>query len=139
MRTTGRSTGMEIIYDGDCPFCSSWVRMVRLRERVGPVELVDARSDDPRPAAMAEAGYDLDRGMIVRWRGRVFHGDAALHLMAVQSGPGGVANGLQRRIFASPRISAALYPFLVRCRWLVLRLTGRRPIGTSKERSRPRE
>ena len=33
-----------IIYDGDCVFCSHYVRFVRLRETVGPVALIDARS-----------------------------------------------------------------------------------------------
>ncbi|ETX13283.1 hypothetical protein OCH239_12305 [Roseivivax halodurans JCM 10272] len=139
MQPGNQASVMEIVYDGECPFCASWVRMVRLRERVGAVELVDARSGDPRPAMLAEAGYDLDRGMIVRWRGQVFHGDAALHLMAVQSGPGGVANSLQRRVFSSPRIAAAVYPWLVRGRWLALRMMGRGPIKVQREKSLPKE
>ena len=33
-----------IIYDGDCMLCHSYVRMVRLREAIGEVETLDARS-----------------------------------------------------------------------------------------------
>ena len=36
-----------IIYDGQCPFCSRYVRLVRLRDSLGQVELVDARNGGP--------------------------------------------------------------------------------------------
>ena len=33
----------SIVYDGDCPFCSRYVKLVRLREALGSVDLVNAR------------------------------------------------------------------------------------------------
>lgn len=39
---------MVVIYDGECPFCRSYVSLMALRDRVGQVDLVDARSNDPR-------------------------------------------------------------------------------------------
>ncbi|MEE4121112.1 MAG: DUF393 domain-containing protein [Paracoccaceae bacterium] len=127
---------LTIIYDGECPFCSSYVRMARLREAVGRVDLVDARSEDPRVAEAQGAGLDLDDGMVVVWRGERHHGAEAMHLIAVLSGAGGLGNRLQRRLFRSPRLAAALYPPLVRGRRLWLRLAGRRPIGAGKNRER---
>ncbi len=126
---------LTIIYDGDCPFCSSYVRMARLREAVGRVELVDARSADPRVAEAAAAGLDLDDGMVVLWQGRRHYGAEAVYLIACLSGEGGLGNRLQRRLFRSPRVAAALYPWLVRGRRLWLRLAGRAPIG-EKNRAR---
>ena len=38
----------RLIYDGACIFCDAYVRLLALREAVGPVELIDARSGDPR-------------------------------------------------------------------------------------------
>ena len=38
---------MVIVYDGLCPFCTSYVRLMSLRRSVGAVELVDARSAHP--------------------------------------------------------------------------------------------
>jgi len=124
--------GLTIIYDGECPFCSSYVRMARLREAAGAVELVDARSDDPRVTDALEAGLDLDDGMVVLWRGERHYGDAAVHLIALMSGEGGFGNRLQRRVFRSRRVASALYPWLVRGRRLWLRLAGRAPIGSGK-------
>lgn len=117
--------GITIIYDGECPFCSSYVAMTRLRDAAGPVELVDARSDDARVTAAIADGLDLDQGMIVLWQGRRFFGADAMHLMATLSGPGGAGNGLQRRLFASPRRTAMIYPLMAWGRRLYLRLTGR--------------
>ncbi|MDT8854012.1 DCC1-like thiol-disulfide oxidoreductase family protein [Paracoccaceae bacterium Fryx2] len=119
---------IEVIYDGQCPFCSSYVRMVRLRAEAGRVDLVDARSADTRVAEMRRAGFDLDAGMVVRHGGQVFHGEAAMRHLSVLSAPGGLFNDLMRRIFRSPRRAAALYPVLARGRRLTLRLLGRRPL-----------
>lgn len=129
-------SGITVIYDGDCPFCSSYVRMMRLRETVGTVELVNARVADPRVRAVQEAGYDLDTGMVVLWQDEVFFGDTAVHLLAtLSSGEGGVMDRVQRTVFASPRRAARLYPVLAAGRRVFLRLVGRSPIGTVAEKN----
>ena len=35
----------KFIYDGDCPFCSKYVRLIQLKNTVGDVELINARSN----------------------------------------------------------------------------------------------
>jgi predicted DCC family thiol-disulfide oxidoreductase YuxK len=130
---------LTIIYDGQCPFCSSYVRMARLRETVGRVELVDARSGDPRVAEALAAGLDLDDGMVALWQGRQHYGAEAVHLIAMLSGEGGLGNRVQRSLFRSPRMAAALYPWLVRGRRAWLRLSGRAPIGARHDFPRSRE
>lgn len=121
--------GLEIVYDGECPVCSAWMRMTRLRESVGRVELVDARSGDPRVAALLREGQDLDRGMVVRWQGRTYHGAEALTLLALLSDGPAAWRWLQRAAFSRPRVARAVYPVLVRGRLALLRLLGRKPIG----------
>ena len=129
-----QARSLTIIYDGQCPFCSSYVRMARLRETVGAVDLVDARGADPRVAEAQAEGLDLDDGMVVLWQGRRYYGAEAVHLIAVLSGEGGLGNRVQRALFRSPRLAAALYPWLVRGRRLWLRLAGRSPIGGAHDR-----
>jgi len=127
---------LVIIYDGDCPFCSAYVTLVRLRETVGEIELVNARSDDPRVATLLAEGVDLDEGMAVLWQGRRHVGAEAVHLLALLSGQGGGLNRLQRRLFRNPRVARRIYPWLVRGRRLWLRLAGRRPIAAEKNSQR---
>ncbi len=71
-----------IIYDGDCIFCQNYVRLVRLRETLGKVELVDARSQDPRVRKYQREGYNLNEGMLFVWNGRIYHGSDAVHVLA---------------------------------------------------------
>lgn len=127
--------GITIIYDGECPFCSSYVALVRLRETVGPVELVDARSDDPRVREADAQGHDLDRGMVVLWQDQTFFGRDAVHLLATLTSEGGGFNRLQRLAFSSPRRAAVFYPALAAGRRLYFRLIGKPLIGATKKDS----
>jgi predicted DCC family thiol-disulfide oxidoreductase YuxK len=71
-----------IVYDGQCPFCSRYVELVRLRESLGKVELIDARDGGPLVGAILVAGLDLDDGMVLKLDGRLYHGAECLHMLA---------------------------------------------------------
>lgn len=116
---------VEVFYDGECPFCARYTRLMRLRQNVGPVDLIDARSDDPRAVALRQSGLDLDRGMAVNYGGRLYHGADAAHILAVLSDKGGVLNAILR----SPRRAALFYPIMRAVRNLSLQVLGRRKIG----------
>lgn len=118
-------SGVEIFYDGECPFCSAYARMLNLRRTVGRVELIDARSADPRLKALRAQGVDLDEGMAVVYGGRLYVGAEAVRILSVLSESGGILRALMR----SPRRAALLYPLLKGGRNLTLKLLGRRPIG----------
>lgn len=121
--------GVEIVYDGECPFCSAYVKMVRLREAAGPVRLVDARGDDPLVDEMRRRGFDLDQGMAMRIGDDYVHGDAVMQRIAMMSSASGALNRLHAWVFRDPRRARLLYPGLRACRNLTLRLLGRKPIG----------
>lgn len=116
---------VEIIYDGQCPLCSSWVRMTRLRLHADTVELIDARSNDPRVEALAAMGYDLDAGMILRCDRTIYHGAEAMRMLAELTDE----PGMPTRLIRSPQMASRVYPVLRQGRRLLLRLLGRRPIG----------
>lgn len=115
----------EVYYDGDCPFCSAYMRMVTLQHAVGPVDLIDARSDDPRVQGLTDAGFDLDEGIVVRHGAQMLHGADAMHLLAMLSERRGILQTLMR----SPRRAALLYPILKAGRRVTLALMGRRKLG----------
>ncbi len=122
-------TGPVIIYDGECPFCAAYVRMTRLRASAGPVRLVNARDGGPDVDLARAAGLDIDRGMVVKLDGQLYHGDAAMTALALLTTPSGLFNRAMRGLFGRPALARVLYPPMVAGRNLTLRLLGRRKIG----------
>lgn len=114
-----------LIYDGECPFCSRYVRYSRFREAVGSVRLIDARSDAPEVRAARERGFDLDDGMLLRLDGRDYHGADCLNRVALMSSDSGLFNRVNRALFRWPAVSAVAYPLLRAGRNATLRLLGR--------------
>jgi predicted DCC family thiol-disulfide oxidoreductase YuxK len=110
-----------IVYDGECVFCQNYVRFFRLREAIGPVELLDARSGDPRVEELWRQGYDLDEGMVFAHQGRVFYGAEAVHVLSSLSSRSGLFNRLNAAAFASQRLANFVYPFLKLGRRLTLK------------------
>ena len=124
-------TPIRIVYDGDCPFCSRYVRLLRLRENF-TVELVNARDAPDRASALAARGFDLDEGMLVEHGDAVYHGADAVWILASLSSRATLWNRFNAAIFRSRRLSALFYPLLRAGRNLVLRLLGRRPIAAGR-------
>lgn len=131
--TPGTTDPPVIVYDGDCPFCSAYVRLVRLRETFGKVRLVDARSDDPIVDEIRAAQLNLDEGMVLKLGGALYHGDRCLHMVALMSTPSGLFNRVTKALFTSPRMARRLYPLLVAARNATLALLGRRRIGGGRQ------
>lgn len=107
---------LRIVYDGQCPFCSRYVQLLRLRERFD-VSLLDARRE---PERASRYGLDLNEGMIVDLDGTVHHGAAAVSLLSKLSRrPGPLSR---------PAMARLLYPAMRLGRQLTLRILGRKPL-----------
>ena len=120
-----------LLYDGECPFCSSYVGYVRLRETAGPVTLADARK---YPALVAEAnalGFEIDQGMVLKLDGRYYFGGDCIHALSLLTTPSGVFNRLNRALFKSKTVARVAYPVLRAGRNLALVLLGRKRIDSS--------
>jgi predicted DCC family thiol-disulfide oxidoreductase YuxK len=126
-----------IVYDGECPFCSRYVKLLRLRESLGSFELIDARTGHPAARDLAARGFDLDEGMALIDGESVYFGDECVHRLALMSTPVGAFNRLNAAIFRSPRLSALLYPALRAGRNATLFLLGRRKIRAGEDRPHP--
>jgi predicted DCC family thiol-disulfide oxidoreductase YuxK len=123
------AAGAWIVYDGECPFCSRFVAMLRLRETLGSIALVNARDGGPEVEEARAAGLDLDEGMVLKFDGRLYHGDDCIHRLALLSTPSGAFNRVNAAIFRSRTASRVLYPVLRTGRNAVLRLLGRRRLA----------
>ena len=65
---------VDVYYDGECPFCTRYVRMLRLKEAVGHLRLIDLRENSEIRSELLGQGFDLDQGMVVEIGGRRYGG-----------------------------------------------------------------
>ncbi len=122
-----------LIYDGECPFCSRYVPMLRLRDNID-LQLLDARhvgSAEPVVREVIAAGYDLDEGMVLKLGDQLYHGDRCIHVLASLSSSVGWAGRGFAAVFRSRNAARVLYPVLRFFRNLTLRCLGRSKLGLS--------
>ena len=129
LKQTETSGKLEIIYDGECPFCTSYVKMVRLKESFDTVELISAREDHPLVKEMLDKGYDLDNGMIVKHGETIYYGSDAVNFMSVMSSDAGLFNRLLKELFKYKLSAKIAYPFLRFGRNSVLFLKGSKQLN----------
>ncbi len=115
---------MLIVYDGACPFCGAYVGLLRLREQVGEVELLNARDPDARIANYQQQGFDLDQGMLVVLGDAVHTGADAMQVLALCSTVSDWFNRCNAWIFASRLRARLLYPLLRAGRRIALLMLG---------------
>lgn len=117
-----------IVYDGECPFCTAFVQMVRLKRTLGRIDLIDARSDAAVVAEIKRLGFDLNAGMVVKHGSTYYHGSEAIHWLSLMSTSSGLFNYAISVAFKNARISRMIYPILRCGRDLTLRMLGRKRI-----------
>ncbi len=120
---------VTLVYDGDCPACSNYVRTMRVRDAVGDFRLVDAREDTDVMREITAAGLDMDEGMVLKIGDRLYHGSDALHAFALLGSRSGVFNRLNYWMFRSPALARTAYPAMKAGRALLLRLLRKRKLN----------
>jgi predicted DCC family thiol-disulfide oxidoreductase YuxK len=124
MNDTVNATIVYVVYDDQCPFCRNYCQLVRIRNAIGRLELVDARKPSALMDEINALGLDIDQGMVVKIGAQIHYGADAIHILALLSTKSGVFNRLSYWLFKSQRFSAFLYPVLRNCRNLALKLMG---------------
>lgn len=124
----GRPVGeFAIVYDGECPFCSKFVMMQRIRKSVGKVNLINARDHIKDAKHALKYGLNIDDGMLVFYKGKVFEGGDAVNMIALLS-QSGFGSALTRMLFFNKSVANIFYPFLRGGRNLALKFLGRKKI-----------
>ena len=117
-----------IIYDGDCPFCRSYITLTRLKELANTI-LLNAREEPALCQELLDEGVSLDDGMVVIINNQVHHGGDAINRITLLSSKNTLFNKFAYLVFSKPVISKVAYPFLRGIRNITLRLLGKRPIN----------
>ena len=118
-----------IVYDGECPFCTAYISVVRLKANFRKVALVNAREGGKIIEEIKNVPLDLDEGMVVRIGDKYFHGHECMWLLSLLASDNGSINRLFAWIFKSAFRAKLLYPLLRLGRNFVLYLLGKNKIN----------
>ncbi len=116
------SAEILLVYDRECPVCDAYCRMVRIRESVGALRLVNARDASRIMDEITAKGLDIDEGMVLKFGKTLYYGADAIHVLSLMSSRSGVFNRLTYWIFRSKSLSTILYPLFRFFRNLLLKL-----------------
>ena len=111
-----------LIYDKECPACDNYCQVVRIKNDVGDLRIVDARLDSDVLKEITSEGLDIDQGMVLKMGGELDYGSDAIHTLALISSRAGLFNKFNYWIFKSKTISKILYPVLKFARNVLLKL-----------------
>lgn len=123
------SPEVVVVYDKQCPACDYYCNLMRIRESVGRLVLVDARQSSEYMAEITAKGLDIDQGMVVKVDDELYYGADAVHVLALMGTNRGLFNRLAYWLFRSRAVSRAVYPVLKGCRNLLLKMLGRTKIN----------
>ena len=118
-----------LIYDKDCPACNAYCQMVRIRQSVGELKLINAREDTEVMQQITAQGLDIDQGMVLKMGDNWYYGSDAIYMLSLLSSRSGLFNRLNYHVFKSKRLAKWLYPLLRFFRNLLLKLLGKRKIN----------
>lgn len=117
-----RGASVILVYDKQCPACDFYCRLVRIRESVGELELVNAREPSEVMDDITRKGLDIDQGMVVIVDEAVYYGAEAIQVLALLGTRSGFFNRLNYWCFRLKTAAAVLYPVLRALRNLLLRI-----------------
>jgi predicted DCC family thiol-disulfide oxidoreductase YuxK len=120
---------LTLIYDQECPVCNNYVQMVRIRESIGELELINARDGGELVEEITAKGIDLDQGMVLIVDDVMYCNSDTIHALALISSPSGFLNKCNFWIFKNKRRSYVIYPVLRFFRRVLLMLLGKKKLN----------
>jgi predicted DCC family thiol-disulfide oxidoreductase YuxK len=118
-----------LVYDRECPVCNAYCQVVRIRESVGNLRIVDARENSEVMHEITAQGLDIDQGMVLKMGDQLYYGSDAVNTLALIGSRSGMFNRLNYWIFKSKTASTVFYPFLRFSRNLLLKVLGKTRIN----------
>jgi len=110
-----------LVYDGECPVCKNYSQVLRIKQSVGELDIVDARENSAMLDEITAAGLDIDQGMVLKMGDQLYYGADAVHALALISSRSGIFNRINYWLFKSKILSTLLYPLLRFCRNILLK------------------
>ena len=103
---------IQIIYDGHCPLCKNFTKLLKLRTNFNVV-LLDARENFELSKNLLSSGYNLDKGMLVSIGDQRYFGYEAMWVLASISSNSNFVNKIFSVCFSNKKLASMIYPVLV--------------------------
>lgn len=114
------SNTLYLIYDGECPLCRNSAQAIKIKESVGHLEIINARSSHPLVAEAIEKGFDLNEGIVVKHNDHYYSGADGIHFLALISSSSDLFNKINHAIFKYKWLSFIFYPLFRGVRNIIL-------------------
>ena len=124
-----------LVYDHECPVCSKYAQVLRIRESIGKLTIINARNESDIMVDINSQELDIDQGMVLKMGNKIYYGSDAIHMLALISSRSGVLNRLNYWFFKSESRSRVLYPILLSSRNLLLKILGKSKINNLNQAS----
>ncbi len=122
-----------IVYDGECPFCSNYVKYMKLRTALKKLTLVNARDNNhPLVKTIKQKNFDLDEGMVIVISDAYYYGSDAINMITLLSSRDSFFSAFNYILFANPKFAKYTYPIYKFGRRVTLNLLGRPKIDDVK-------
>ena len=118
-----------LVYDRECPACNAYCQVVKIRESVGNLRIVDARENSEVLNEITAKGLDIDQGVVLKMGDQLYYGSDAIHTLALIGSRSGILNRINYWVFRSKTMSSILYPFLRFLRNFLLKILGKSKIN----------
>jgi predicted DCC family thiol-disulfide oxidoreductase YuxK len=132
-----KTDGVVLVYDGECPLCTTAAKASRIKKEFGSLELVDARVPGDYTWLIGEItkrGYDLDEGMVIYANEYFYHGEEALIFLARHGSNKNPFSLFCKVLFSSKFVAALSYPWMRRTRNGLLKLKSVEKLNNLKEK-----
>ena len=114
------------IYDGECPFCNHFAKLLELKSSIPKLQILDGRENLGLLTKLYNQGFDLNKGAILIINGEVRHGSDAINWICSElKEPNDSLLEILKIIFRSNNRTKILFPFLLWGRRLSLVLKGK--------------
>lgn len=110
LKTVPKNT-LYLIYDGDCILCRNSAQAIKIKESVGNLEIINARTSHRLVTEVLEKGYDLNEGILVKYNEQYYYGADAIHFLALIGSSSTTFNKINSVLFKYKWLSHFLYPF----------------------------
>ena len=125
---------LTLVYDGGCPFCSSFAQRAELQGGLPDLKIRDGRADHALRAELAGRGHRLANGAMLLEGERIWHGSAAIAELNRRMNPSDALLQVLQQVFRNEGRAHQLYPALLLARRLALAVQGR-PVDPDHRRS----